>query len=549
VIRDVANVLFENDGVGNFTAVTGEANDAGDGNDGAWGDYDNDGYLDIYVGNASTNVLYHNNGDGTFTELASGAGVANGNQAYGVTWGDYDNDGYLDLYLSNWSPSNNLYKNNGAGGFVDVTTATGTAAVGLNGQGAGWADFDHDGDLDLYMAGDTGNVLYVNDGANTFHNLSVVGGVGSKANGRGISWGDYDDDGDLDLYVTHYNSPNALYRNDSNPNNNWLHVTLEESVSAPDGIGAHVIARTGTLRQVRQVESGSGYQTYSLDVEFGFGAASTVDSLMVKWPSGNTSLLLNVALPDTITIQEVEPVVEATVASTFLGIRHALPDEEIQVFTIGVTGDGTDTVSDITLIVDDVASSGFNPSNDVYQFSVYESSDGVLDFNDSLLGSELGTNVTAGTPFTITVTGGSAIGSTEVFYIVAADLATGATTGHGFKTSFVNDGFTTTNSNAVGTGFSTPDGDRVEIAPIGTMTTVAGNGTQGYQGDGGAGFNAQMNHPIAIVADDDGNVYVAEEGSHVIRKIDASGKVSTVAGTGSSGSAMSDGDAATTIQL
>ncbi len=220
------NVLYRNNGDGTFsiseysellslpTVPSGGA---------VWADYDNDGWLDLYVLNHGANRLFHNENGVGFLDVTAVAGVGDTGKGTSAAWGDYDNDGWLDLYLTNWScfpecdpvdftvQQDRLYHNNGDGSFTDVT-ATLDYALTL---GAGFApaffDYDEDGDLDLYVVNDKlqneiGNVLWRNDGAGCGHwcwtNVSAATGADLLINGMGIDTSDYDNDGDLDLYIT-----------------------------------------------------------------------------------------------------------------------------------------------------------------------------------------------------------------------------------------------------------------------------------------------------------------------------------------------------------
>ncbi len=188
----------------------------------AWGDYDNDGDLDIVaVGTYQPHVLYRNNGDGAFTNVAEQAGIADPRGGWGSLFADYDNDGYLDLYITRggWSGAdeNTLYRNNGDGTFTDVTHIAGVADP-QSSFCAAWADYDNDGYLDLYIAdgviGDgAANVLYHNNGDGTFTNTADMAGVANTGNSLGTAWGDYDKDGHIDLHVINYGQSNVLYRN------------------------------------------------------------------------------------------------------------------------------------------------------------------------------------------------------------------------------------------------------------------------------------------------------------------------------------------------
>jgi len=244
------NALYRNNWDGTFTDVTKEAGvgDTGYGVGCAVGDYNNDGYPDLYITNYGTNVLYKNNGDGTFTDVTKAAGVGDTRWGASCAFADYDNDSDLDLFIANYLDfkieyyepcsigsimtycdprayyplRDTLYRNNGDGTFADVTKSVGINFVG-RGLGVVWGDYDNDGDVDLYVANDTDkNVLYQNNGDGTFTDVSLLAGVGYNENGvpengMGTNWGDYDNDGYFDLIVTNFSEQiNTLYHNDGN---------------------------------------------------------------------------------------------------------------------------------------------------------------------------------------------------------------------------------------------------------------------------------------------------------------------------------------------
>ena len=172
-------------------------------------DYDNDGDLDLFVSNGpqagSTNFLYRNDGEGVFTKIAEDPVVSDHTPSVGTTWGDYDNDGDLDLYVTNWyGRPNQLYANNGDGTFDRITTGPPVADPGFS-EAASWGDYDADGDLDLYVANSDGNLrnaLYTNKGDDSFARVDSGVPVTDTRASRSVSWVDYDADGDLDLFVT-----------------------------------------------------------------------------------------------------------------------------------------------------------------------------------------------------------------------------------------------------------------------------------------------------------------------------------------------------------
>ena len=187
----------------------------------AWGDYDGDGDVDLYVTNwgssvsQSFNRLYQNTGSAAFSDVAQSAGVADAGNSVSAAWVDYDNDGDLDLYVVNFFEQDQLYQNNGSGRF---SRATGSAGVNVISQGdesgAAWGDYDGDGDLDLYICKYYfRNSLYHNNGSGSFSEVGVTAGVADIRDSEDAAWADYDDDGDLDLYVVNREQNNAFYKN------------------------------------------------------------------------------------------------------------------------------------------------------------------------------------------------------------------------------------------------------------------------------------------------------------------------------------------------
>jgi len=300
------NVLYRNNGDGTFTDATDVAG-VGDRSwswMGVWSDIDNDGDVDLYVVNGrypvgEANRLYRNNGDGTFAEVAKEAGVADGNWGLGASFADIDNDGDQDLFISNYVGANNLYLNNGNGTFVQATEKIAGANDGW-GKGPTFGDIDNDGDLDLYE-GDCklANQLYVNDGAGNFKNIADKQPVVQCATVRtkGTAFADIDNDGDLDLYVVNWGAPNKLYLNGQN-DSNFIKVHVEGNGNA---YGAKVsISQAGKTIATRELKSADGFCAQSPNVAH-FGVMAGNYDVSVTFTDG-TSRTAKANAGETITI-------------------------------------------------------------------------------------------------------------------------------------------------------------------------------------------------------------------------------------------------------
>ena len=321
-----APVLFKNNGDGTFTNVSGEVGAAlpPGAESAAVGDYDNDGDLDLF-----TPHPYRNNGDGTFTDVSKESGVLRGDwdaNMGGVTLGDYNNDGYLDVLMSS-----RLYKNNGDGTFADVTQKAGVARSLGEWVDRGppvFVDYDNDGYLDLYFMVD---FLYRNNGDGTFDNVIEEAGIESAAVGVqfyfGAGFGDYDNDGDMDLYLTragHYDSAigpsDELFRNNGN-DNHWLHIKTVGTQSNRDGIGARVTVKAGDLSQIRDVVS--EWQRSCPPVHFGLGKNAVADEIKIRWPSRQLTTLTNVRADRMIQVTEGEEGYKVLHQGRRLGVEPA----------------------------------------------------------------------------------------------------------------------------------------------------------------------------------------------------------------------------------
>lgn len=185
--------LYLNNGDGTFTDITNSAGlSEAENEGGVFGDYNNDGLLDLYVSNEhGLNFLFRNNGDETFTDVSNESGANHAGLAISSPFGDYNNDGLLDIYVVNLSASNVLLRNNGDGTFTNVTDAAGVGNAG-SGITAVWSDFNLDRKLDLYVANQDANVLYENNGHGTFTDITALAGVGTGATSEGTASADFD---------------------------------------------------------------------------------------------------------------------------------------------------------------------------------------------------------------------------------------------------------------------------------------------------------------------------------------------------------------------
>ena len=335
VYKGVSDTLYRNRGDGTFTDVTqrvGVYNDTGKGLGVTCGDYDNDGRIDIYVANDTTpNFLYRNMGDGTFMDLGVIAGVAYNEDGVaeggmGVDFGDYNNDGFLDIFVTNFSrETNTLYRNNSNGIFTDVTYIAhlGDPSFLKLGFGTKFFDADNDSDLDLFVA--NGHVysivesqsdtleyaqtdqLFLNMKESSFLDVSEGSGTyfSMKRVSRGAAFGDYDNDGDTDIFVVNLNQEAVLLRNDGGNRNNWLKIETVGVKSNRDGIGARIEVVTRSRTQIREVQAGSSYLSgHDLRLIFGLGAEAEAKEVTITWPSGLEQTLADVEANQFLIITE-----------------------------------------------------------------------------------------------------------------------------------------------------------------------------------------------------------------------------------------------------
>ena len=286
-----------------------------------WVDIDKDGYLDLWLPTLRRNINPVPKCELLFSDTAgelapsdpSVSGLGDAVSAILSTWGDYNNDGYMDLWLNplvGESGPNRLYRNNGDRTFTDVAPDLGmdstfaSSAVGT--RGASWGDYNNDGWLDLFVERRNGNhELWHNNGDGTFTDAGQQ--VGLRAPGgdlRTAAFVDYDSDGWLDIFYSGNGSAQEwIFHNDGGNSNHWIGLRPKGTTgSNTSGIGARFTAVTGSLRQYRYVDGGgTGGNFWS---HFGLGAATTVDSLIVDWPTGTRDVALNVAADRYYTFEE-----------------------------------------------------------------------------------------------------------------------------------------------------------------------------------------------------------------------------------------------------
>jgi hypothetical protein len=321
------NILYHNRGDGTFEDVTTKAHI--DRTDGHYAfsvstlDFDEDGWPDIFVACDSTpSILYRNNHDGTFTDVAVTAGAAfneDGREQAGMgsTIADFNGDGHLDIFKTNFSDdTSTLYRNDGDDTFTDATAAAG---LGLHTQYLGWGtmffDFDNDGWPDLILVNghvypevdsqhlgssyQEPRILYRNNGDGTFSDVSASAGAGitTAASSRGLAVGDLWNDGRMSAVISNMNAAPSLLVNQIRNSNHWIAIRAIGTKSNRDGIGARIRVKTPSRILVDEVRSGSSYDSNNdMRVHFGLGAATKIEWVEIRWLSGLEERFTNLAL-------------------------------------------------------------------------------------------------------------------------------------------------------------------------------------------------------------------------------------------------------------
>lgn len=300
VCHDVApNVYYINDGSGNLTFNQGSLGDyPSGGNYGSiWIDYDNDRDMDMFIAKCGgetarrRNIMMTNNGDGTYTENATDLGLDDPMQTWSSSWADYDNDGDLDVFVGASDGSHKLVRNDGNGVFVDVTGGANVNSAPTGHESVSY-DLDNDGYLDIIC---NGTIMYGN-GDMTFEDIDS-----NQIPYPNGAFGDLNNDGFIDAY---YNG--TIYMNNTT-DNNWIKINTIGTDSNIDGIGARVELHTATGVQIREVRSGEGFEYMStLNSHFGIGSQTSIDSVVIYWPSGIIDTVMNPNINASLEVVEGE---------------------------------------------------------------------------------------------------------------------------------------------------------------------------------------------------------------------------------------------------
>ncbi|MBC7886223.1 MAG: CRTAC1 family protein, partial [Saprospiraceae bacterium] len=279
----------------------------------AWGDYNNDAYMDLFIANYGNqnNCLYKNLGNGKFEKILVGNIVNDGGQSRSASWGDYNNDGHLDLYVTNSGQTNFLYKNNGNSTFTKITNDPMVADENWS-FSATWSDINNDSYLDMVVVNSTSTdsvSLFMNNKNGTFSKLSDPTLFAEHSSSWSISACDYDRNGTADLYVASRGfNPSYLFKN-QNTKSNFIGIALKGVISNHSGIGAAVEVKTAHTKQRKYIAANTGHGNQNgLQLLFGLDTDKEVDTIQIIWPSKTVQKLVNKAINQYYTIEECQPI-------------------------------------------------------------------------------------------------------------------------------------------------------------------------------------------------------------------------------------------------
>ena len=354
----IPNILYKNNGNNTFSLVNSESGLITTGTlsfCSAFIDYNKDGFQDIYVANDKVeypNIMYKNNGDGTFTEVGFETGTDITIDAMSVTIGDYNSDSWLDIYVTNDVVGNVLLKNNGNGTFSDETLSSNTAMNSVA-WGSVFLDAENDGDLDIYVSAEHDGTVsgYLSSALFTNNNDEYILENEAIPDDYAISYsnaiGDIDNDGYPEILVNNINHDNIfLWKNNSNNTNNWLKVKLEGTISNRNGVGSMIEISVNGEKQYRYTLIGEGYLSQNSASEiFGIGDATVIDYVKVNWLSGTEDIFYNVSPNQNLKIVEGSSLsIEESNTSEIklfpiptteiLNIESSLPIEEVMVYNL-----------------------------------------------------------------------------------------------------------------------------------------------------------------------------------------------------------------------
>ena len=464
----------------------------------AWGDFDNDGDPDLFLANSGPNRLFRNDGD-RFAAVENSFSPTDAGPSFGAAWGDFDNDGDLDLFIPYFGANNRLYVNDG-GRFTDRAPAMGLDHDG-RGRGAAWGDFDNDGFLDLYVTNrGQPNLYYKNRDGQEFVEWADTLGLALRADSRGLALADYNADGKLDMYIAVQDGADALYRN-READGNWIAVRPRGTQNSADAIGTRIEIFYGDDRRaMREISGGASFLSQDAAIAwFGMGNAERVSVLSLRWPSGIA--------------QQIDT--DGLAVNRIIDITEQLPQPAARV---RLTADATHLLGD-----------GISETALTARITTRENAPVVAS------GRAVRFRIETGSGLIIPSPNSEQVGEDEIAVrdgIATSRYRTGQDPG---RVVIV----------AESQGLSPGRVELELIRPFAedalTIRTIAGSGTGGFAGDGGAATDALLQNPQGVAADSPGNIYIADTGNGRVRQIRIeTGTIQTLAGEEEEFAAPSD---------